>query len=436
MEKVSLSRGRIEDAKPADKPYRIWDAKVPGLFLRVQPSGAKLWNVQWSRAASKSLGKYPALTLDGARTRALAILNDANLNGVPEAAKKRPKATTLRAFLDDEYAGWARTHLKRGDEATERIQRVYGSLLDLPLAEIDARAVEAIRTARLAAKASKSTCNRDLVVIKAALARAVAWGHLPSHPLAGTKPARLDTSGVVRYLGDEEEQRLRAALIARDGRIRADRESGNRWRAERDRPALPEIPADGFGDYLTPLVLVAINTGARRGELMSLTWTDVDLSGARLTIRGEQAKSGRTRHVPLNDEALDALTRWKAQRPDGFIFPVESPKKAWGALLDAAGVTDFRFHDLRHHFASSLVMAGIDLNTVRELLGHADIKMTLRYAHLAPAHKASAVQALSRKRTPAAPAPAGALSELVDRIGDEAQLRELLQKLEAKLGAG
>lgn len=125
----------------------------------------------------------------------------------------------------------------------------------------------------------------------------------------------------------------------------------------------------------------------------------------QITVLGQGSKSGDTRHIPLNDEALATLRQWKKQQsePVGLVFPSRGGnpfnhvKKAWGGVLLAAELTDFRWHDLRHHFASKLVMAGVDLNTVRELLGHSDITMTLRYAHLAPEHKAAAVALLDRR---------------------------------------
>lgn len=143
------------------------------------------------------------------------------------------------------------------------------------------------------------------------------------------------------------------------------------------------------------MVLLAINTGLRRGELLSLTWHDIDLVARMITVRAERAKNGKQRHVPLNQEALSVLQCWKDQSNDDLhVFQPKDVKTAWVKLLARAQVTGFRFHDLRHHFASKLVTKGVDLNTVRELLGHADIKMTLRYAHLAPAHLAAAVAKL------------------------------------------
>jgi integrase len=103
-------------------------------------------------------------------------------------------------------------------------------------------------------------------------------------------------------------------------------------------------------------------------------------------VRGAAAKSGNTRYVPLNDEAMMHLKDWQKESIEGKrLFPVTTSfKTAWGALLERAKVTHFCWHDLRHHFASSLVQAGVPLNMVRELLGHGSLAMTLRCAHLAP----------------------------------------------------
>ena len=138
----------------------------------------------------------------------------------------------------------------------------------------------------------------------------------------------------------------------------------------------------------------------RRGEVFNLTWADIDLTNKLVTVEGEGAKSGQTRHIPLNKEALETLKGWRKQHSKevGFVFPgkkgerLDNVKKSWDGLLKLAKVTGFRWHDLRHTFASKLVMAGVPLNTVRELLGHSDIAMTLRYAHLAPDSKAAAVE--------------------------------------------
>ncbi|MHC9086280.1 tyrosine-type recombinase/integrase [Luteimonas sp. RIT-PG2_3] len=144
------------------------------------------------------------------------------------------------------------------------------------------------------------------------------------------------------------------------------------------------------------VVLLAINTGLRRGELLSLDWSDINLQARTLTVRREHAKSGKQRHVPLNAEAASILRQWASQHGDnGSVFGVAGVKSSRDTLLTAATIENFRFQDMRHHFASRLVMAGVDLNTVRELLGHADLTMTLRYAHLAPEHLAAAVEKLA-----------------------------------------
>jgi integrase len=151
---------------------------------------------------------------------------------------------------------------------------------------------------------------------------------------------------------------------------------------------------------------LAVNTGLRRGELLQLRWRDLHLQRRILTVRGDGPKTRQTRDVPLNSEATRVLKAWRPTvvEPGWCVFggstestPLGAVKKAWHGALQAAAVTSFRFHDLRHTFASKLVMAGVDLNTVRELLGHKSLAMTLRYAHLAPEYKAAAVEALISK---------------------------------------
>lgn len=149
------------------------------------------------------------------------------------------------------------------------------------------------------------------------------------------------------------------------------------------------------------MVLISLNTGLRRGELFNLTWDNVNLPRRTLTVTGETSKSKQTRHLPLNDAAFAALTAWRNQiNGQSLVFPNEAGRtfdnanKAWRHLLRDAGITGFRWHDMRHDFASKLVMAGVPLNTVRDLLGHADLNTTLRYAHLSPSHEAEAVARL------------------------------------------
>jgi integrase len=251
------------------------------------------------------------------------------------------------------------------------------------------------------------TVNRDVSALRSALSKALEWGFVPEHPLAAIKPMKVDRRAAVRFLTDAEEEHLLKALDDREETLRTARERANAWRRQRGRPELPDLRRVSFADHLKPMVILSHHTGLRQGELFNLRWAQVDLDKANLTVEGAVAKSGSTRHVPLNDVAVQTLTSWRSQQAAvrGLVFPSDLGKpfdnvnKAWHAVLKAARIRAFRWHDMRHHFASRLVMAGVDLNTVRELLGHADTKMTLRYAHLAPEHKAAAVQKLVRAKS-------------------------------------
>lgn len=400
---IALTNKIVASLPPKDRPYEVRDTRVRGLVLRVQPSGYKGWILQWDHKKRRTLGPLGHLTLDQARTMASHIMAEVIQNGVPSLAKAKTPRLTLRQFLDDHFGPWANTELRSASKMLVRLQTAFADMMTLPIAEIDVARMEAWWRARLAQVSEtkgtpiqRTTAGREFAGLRSALSKAVEWKLLEQNPLKAMKIKGTEARKVVRHLSPDEETRLRAALKRRDGYMIAARESGNRWREEFGKAPLPVLPRDGYADHLTPAVLIAMNTGLRRGELMSLEWRDIDLERRVLTVRRERAKSGKQRHIPLNAEAMAVLGQWKSQRGgQGRLFQVNDPKKAWEGLLEAAGIVEFRFHDLRHHFASRLVMAGVDLNTVRELLGHADLTMTLRYAHLAPEHLAAAVEKLA-----------------------------------------
>ena len=232
------------------------------------------------------------------------------------------------------------------------------------------------------------------MTLSGVLTRAVRLGKLPENVVRRVERPRIDRCPRVRYLDPAEDERLREALRERDKEMQDARESANCWREARKQHQLPVLLH--YGDHLTPAVLLSMNTGVRRGELLALRWSAIDTKGKQLTIEGSTAKNQQTRHIPLNAEALKVLKQWKEQAGDGErVFPIDTGfKTAWAALLERAKIAKFRWHDLRHHFASRLVQAGVPLNTVRELLGHGSMAMTLRYAHLAPDQKREAVEKL------------------------------------------
>ena len=396
-----ISNSLVANLKPADKPYEVRDTRLKGLLLRVQPSGVMAYYVEWERGKRINLGRADAVTPAQAREQAKAMLAEAYKGNDPSAPRKALKEHTLKSFLDELYEPWAKANVRSFYNTMTRLRVIFASMLDKKLGDITPLDIEKWRTNRLNSGTKPSTVNRDLDDLKSSLTKAALWLDGFVSPLANIKRIKTDSNKKVRFLSPDEEQRLRTALDQREKRLREERDNANRWRRERSYDQLPDLNPLPFADYLKPMVLLSLNTGMRQGEVFELTWSEIDLDRREITVEGAKAKSGQTRHIPLNNVALTALTDWKAQSEgSALVFPgkggqpFNNVRKSWDATLKAATIIDFRWHDMRHTFASKLVMAGVDLNTVRELLGHSDIKMTLRYAHLAPEHKAAAVEKL------------------------------------------
>lgn len=410
--KAKLTSKTIQTLKADTQPYEVVDIELKGFLLRVQPSGVMTYYFSYRTAEGKKkrykIGKCNAITPIQARDLALT-LSAKVISGEDIQERKKQvrqaaeisKSRTLGGFINSRYKDWVIAERKSGQAIVKRINSIFKEFMTYPLDDINHWVIEKWRATRLKNGKKPSTVNRDITGLKALISKAIEWELLAIHPLAKLKPIKTDKQGKVRYLISEEEKKLRDALIDRDQRIKQERQNANQWREARNYDLYPDLMRMTFADYLQPMVLLAMNTGMRRGELFDLTWRDINFGARILTVNGTVAKSGKTRHIPLNKEAYDILEKWYQQRGENHLVffgkngeRFNHIKKSWGNLLADAGIQHFRFHDLRHHFASKLVMAGVDLNTVRELLGHADIQMTLRYAHLAPEHKARAVEKL------------------------------------------
>ena len=228
------------------------------------------------------------------------------------------------------------------------------------------------------------------------------------NPMQPVRKAKVDTFGRLRYLSPAEEQRVRPALEDRDESRRDGRRRFNAWRAERGYKTLP--PLGTYADHLTPIVLLALNTGLRRGELLALTWADVDLTGARLTVQGASAKSGLTRYLPLNSEAITRCGRGaRARRPRiraGCRVP--RPGRRTDVLAEDGVETDCDGREAvgvhLPRFAAHLrVEAGAGRRRpehrprAARACRHQD---DAGYAHLAPEHKAAAVAKLVARVMP------------------------------------
>lgn len=217
---------------------------------------------------------------------------------------------------------------------------------------------------------SPSTVKRYLTVLASAMSTATKeWFWLEDNPCAKVvRPS--DTRGRVRCLDEGERRRLLDACR--------------------------EVAAP----QLYPLVVTALCTGARRGELMRLAWRDVDLDRGLAVLH--QTKNGERRGLAITGLARQVLTEWREETKQDHVFSSRDgsttfPKYAWTKALAGAGIEDFRFHDLRHTFASYLAMSGATLAELAEAMGHKTLAMVKRYAHLTEGHTANVVARMTER---------------------------------------
>jgi integrase len=210
---------------------------------------------------------------------------------------------------------------------------------------------------------SASTVNREITCICHMFNKATEWHYLVHNKLRVVKKFK-EPPGRLRYLKDKEISRLLKACTR----------------------------------HIKSIVIMALNTGMRKSEILNLKWSDIDIDNKVITIR--MTKNNEVRAIPINSILYNELKRKEPKTDSEYVFansegkPYSDIKTGFKAALRRARIKDFRFHDLRHTFASRLVMAGVDIRTVQELMGHKDIKMTMRYSHLSDAHLKEAIKKL------------------------------------------
>jgi len=260
---------------------------------------------------------------------------------------------------------YSKSHKRSFGDDEIRMAKLTDWLGDRSAESVTPQEIERWLSARSTLK--PATLNRYRALLSLVFRLAMQNGKAKLNP-ARLVRQRKENNGRIRFLSAEEEQKLRQA-----------------------------IPKDCLRAF--PQLELALNTGLRLGEQYGLTWDCIDFERRTLTI--PLSKNGERRHVPLNDDALAALRTVRHYSNDQpFVFlnrygqRLVSPRQWFDPAVKAAGLNDFTWHGLRHTFASRLIMAGVDLRTVQELMGHKTIQMTVRYAHLAPKHQLAAVQRL------------------------------------------
>jgi integrase len=387
-----------KEAEPQSKPFEIYDTRLSGFVLRIQPSGVRTYYARFGRNRRVVLGRVGTVAPEEARARCQKVLGNVAHGRHPLQGLGGTDGITLGMFIADTYTTWVNASRPRTAANTlEKLHWHFRTWYPEPLTAITVERIESWKARRLNEGRSPATVLRDLFTLSSVLRRAVKAGELTENPMRRVDMPRIDRRGKVRFLDEAEESRLRKELTERDERMKRLRASGNSRHQKRSEPLLP--PLTHYGDHLTPAVLLSMNTGLRRGETLKLQWASVDFNRRLLTVEGRTAKSRQTRHVPLNEEAMTVLRRWREESGGSAkVFDVATRfQTAWKKLLLRARITHFRWHDLRHHFASRLVQRGVPLNTVRDLLGHSSVGMSLRYAHLAPDQRREAVAKLNEK---------------------------------------
>lgn len=346
---------------------------------RRRANGTRPWCIRWKgldgrwrRERTNAQNKVQAQAILGQRLRKLT---EAEVTGVQSVEALQPK--TFSEFVTEEYLPHCepptctQSTYKGYKYIVQQAKPFFGDMLlrAITLGDIK-RYIDSRknRQTRYKRPVRPATVNRELMLLSGIFTEAVARGYIDRNPAHGISQLP-EHNDKLRWLTDDEEDAI-----------------------------MKRCP-----DWLGPIVQTALLTGMRKEEILTLEWGNVDLD--RREIRVVRTKNHKTRYIPINAALHEILGPFRGAASAAVFpnprtgLPYRDISHAFQRACDAASVSGVTFHTLRHTFASRLVQAGVPLNTVRELLGHSSIKVTMRYAHLAPNNLREAVSLLKRTRS-------------------------------------
>ena len=366
----------LETLLPKDRPYIVRDDETPGLIVKVYSSGRKTFFLDVlveKRHDMFKLGIWPDLNVAQVREKAKKMRADLAMGKNPKAEKK------AGVTLGELFSVYMERH-GSAKKSSGNDRHSFGKYLkpwaNYRLVDITRAKVEALH--RNIGKETPVQANRVLALLSTMFSKAIIWGYLKTdNPCRGVKKFKEISRD--RFLSGEELARFFEALD------------------------LTENPA--FKDF----ILLSLFTGARKSNVLSMRWRDIDFERNVCKIPGELSKNGDPMQVPLGPDVLDILRRRRAETSSVFVLPgpgakghYMEPKRAWGTLLKRAKLEDLRIHDLRRSMGSWMTIGGTSLPIVGKALGHKTSQATSIYArlNLDPVRAAmeQAVEAMTRNR--------------------------------------
>ena len=390
--------------------YELRDTEIKGFVIRKRSADQKFfYYIYWinKRRRTYTIGRYGDLTVstarDVAKDKAGLVARGIDPLEHKEAAieaTRKAKDIIFENFLVGRYKELVTAETHKRVESICRNQ--FPHLYKKKLTAITSNDIEKWKQGY---KGKKSGCNTMLDAFSGFFTKAIGDGLIEENPISSVARWVIDDKKAPRFLSNQEEKRLRKSLDERQETQIQKRERFNKWLLERKRKPKPDLRGLKYTDYLKPMTLLTLKTGLRRGEVFNLRRRDIDMDRKLLVVVGSGAKSGKSRFIPLSKEVQQTLKDWLRERNikkgSEIVFPnpntgkrFDNIKKSWKELMERAGIKNFTFHDLRHTFGTRLVRNNVDLETVRDLMGHEDIKTTQIYTHTDSETKFNAISKL------------------------------------------